>query len=106
MDEVFRVVKPLFLALAFCGALIALSFWPPTTRAKLVANVFIGTMISATTVPAISVVIEYFFPSFPQSIFIVGPAYFWCGLLGMKLVPVAARLVDRLKSLKIPGVEE
>ena len=83
------------LALAFLGALIALSFWPAQDRKKAVANVVAGTAISATTAPSVYFGIMHFFPEFPVETPILGALYFWMGLLGMKLVPIVLSLVEK-----------
>ena len=105
MDELLKVVRPVFLALSFVGALIALSFWPAADRKKAAINVMIGTTISAVTVPAMLVIVRWLWPEFPDSPFLVGPIYFWMGLLGMHTVPLALILLNRLRDLKIPGVK-
>lgn len=103
MDEPAKtlasILKGEWLALAFLGALVALSFWPEQDRRKAVANVAAGTIISAATAPAAYYLILWAWPTFPAD----GPAawavpaalFFWTGVLGMKLVPVALSVVER-----------
>lgn len=92
------------LALAFLGALVALSFWPPQDRKRAIINVAAGTSISAASAPAIYFALLWQWPSFPIETAILGALYFWIGLLGMKLVPLVLGLVDRLTKNKSEGV--
>lgn len=94
-----------FLALAFLGSLVALTFWPPTERTKAAINLVIGTVISVASSPAIIVGIAWMWPTLPAEFPVQGAVYFWIGVLGMKIVPVAAQWIERFKSAKIPGGE-
>lgn len=102
MDDpktISSIIRGEWLALAFMGALVALSFWPEQDRRKAVANVAAGTVISAATAPAAYYLILWFWPTFPTE----GPVawaipaalFFWCGVLGMKLPPILLSLVER-----------
>jgi Na+/proline symporter len=93
------IIRGEWLALAFMGALVALSFWPEQTRRRAAASVAAGTVISASTAPAAYYLILWYWPTFPSE----GPIawaipaalFFWCGVLGMKLPPLMLSLVER-----------
>lgn len=93
--ELFSVLRADLLALAFLGAMVALSFWPAQDYKKAVANVIAGTLISAATAPAVYLAAIWAWPSFPVEAPILGALYFWMGLLGMKLVPLALSLAEK-----------
>lgn len=103
MDEkdLFSSVRLDLLALAFAGALTALSFWPTASLFRALLNLAIGTTISAVSVPALIEIMLWFWPTFPSSPSIYGIAYFWLGLLGMQLVPVVLVILNRLKNIRI-----
>lgn len=109
MDDPAKSIASLLradlLALAFLGSLIALSFWPPQNRRQAIANVCAGTVISASSAPAIYFSILWEWPTFPVETAIMGALYFWIGLLGMKLVPIAFGLVERLTKSKTQEAE-
>jgi hypothetical protein len=94
------------LALAFLGALMALSFWPPENRRQAAVKVTVGTVISGASAPGLYAVIVWKWPDFPVETAILGMLYFWIGLLGMQLVPLASSILNRLRAAKIPGVNE
>lgn len=94
------------LALAFLGALVALSFWPPQDRRQAIIKVGAGTCISAASSPAIYYAILWEWPTFPVETAILGTLYFWVGLLGMKLVPLAFGIVERFTKSKASGSSE
>lgn len=107
LKELGEMVKPLFLALAFVGALFALSFWPPSTKTKAFINVLIGTVGAVLSVPFVMELARWSWPSLPEwSNLAQGGIYFWTGLLWMQCVPVVAFLLGRLKNLTLPGVKD
>lgn len=93
------ILRGEWLALAFMGALVALSFWPEQTRRKAAASVAAGTVISASTAPAAYYLVLWYWPTFPTEgpIAWAAPAalFFWFGLLGMKLPPLVWSFVER-----------
>ena len=95
-----------FLALAFAGALTALSFWPANTFWRILANLAIGTTISAVSSPAIMEIVVWMWPTFPASDSVYGIVYFWLGLLGMQLVPSVLFILNRFKDIRITKVSE
>lgn len=106
VKEIAEMFRAELLALAFLGALVALSFWAPADRRTAIINVMAGTIISGASAPGIYAIVLWKWPEFPAEISILGALYFWLGLLGMRLVPVAASLIDRLRGAKIPGVDK
>lgn len=105
LKELSEFIRAEFLALAFLGAIVALSFWPAADRRKAALNVFVGTVISGASSPATLAGIRWMWPDLPVESPIIGAVYFWFGLLGMQIVPVVAAIVQRFKSAKLPGVE-
>lgn len=100
MDELKGLaafVRTEFLALAFLGALIALSFWPPLNRRGAAIAVGAGTVVGCVSAPIPIGLIEWLWPEFPLTLQVQGAFSFWLGLLGMKIVPKAAELLDRFK---------
>lgn len=95
-----------FVALAFGGAVSALTVWPPKNKAIAVSNLFVGTLVSVATTPALMDALVYLVPNLPVSEGIRGAAYFWLGALGLKLIPIALSAVKLLKSIRIGGAPE
>lgn len=106
IKEISEVFRSELLALAFLGALVALSFWAPADRRTAIINVLAGTIISGASAPGLYAVVLWKWPEFPAEVSILGALYFWLGLLGMKIVPIAASLIERLRGAKLPGVDK
>ena len=106
MDDPAKSIASLLrtdlLALAFLGSLVALSFWPSQDRRQVIIKVGAGTCISAASSPAIYYAILWQWPTLPIETSILGTLYFWVGLLGMKLVPLAFGLIERFTKSKVP----
>lgn len=88
IKEIFDSVKGGFVSIAFAGALSAQSFWPASSILQTITSVLIGTTISCTTSPLISLFLIHNFQFLQDAQDIVhGALYFWIGLLGMQFVP-------------------
>jgi len=97
-----------FCALAFGGALSSLAVWTPTTRGAAFAGLCAGTAISVVTAPIVApLIVLWVSPVVPiPTEAIQAAAYFWIGLLGLKLVPVVLGAIKLLKSIRIGGSSE
>jgi len=97
-----------FCALAFGGALSSLAVWAPTTRGAAFAGLFAGTAISVVTAPVVApIMTAWLGPLVPiPAEAIHGAAYFWIGLLGLKLVPIVLAAIKLLKSIRFGGSSE
>ena len=99
LKEAYDVLRSGFIAVAFAGALAAESFWPASSRMRTVANVGVGTMISCTTAPLLSYLVVRTWPDMLAEIpALNGAIYFWLGLLGMQIVPVAAMMIRSVRT--------
>lgn len=106
VESVFKVFRSELLALAFLGAIIALSFWPAETIRKAAIKIGVGTTIAGASAPAVYSVVLWKWPDFPVEVAILGALYFWLGLLGMQIVPVVTAVLNRLRTTRMPGAEE
>lgn len=94
IEAILAKVKAEFLAAAFSGALVALQFWPPSSRKAAFTNVAVGTTISISSVPGFLHLAAWQWPTLPVDV-ITGAVYFWTGLLGMQIVPIMAGIVQK-----------
>lgn len=94
-----------FLAVAFVGSIIALSFWPPSSRTKAVIKVVVAVCISCFTSPAVMYGIYLFYPELPvEASFAMGLAlFFWIALLSSQLVMSSVEVLKRAPKIKLPG---
>lgn len=90
-----------YVGVAFMGALVSQSFWQTAVGLRAVVNVMIGTMVSVFSAPAMAYALVYNWPDLANGReAIAGALYFWCGLLGMHLIPLAAKLVESINVRK------
>lgn len=94
-----------FLAVAFIGSIIALSFWPPSSRTKAAIKVAVAVCISCFTSPAVMYGIYLFYPALPvEASFAMGIAlFFWVALLSSQLVRSSVEVLKRAPKIKLPG---
>lgn len=105
IKEGIDFVRSEFLAVAFMGSIIALTFWPPSSRTKAAIKVIVAVCISCFTSPAMMYAIYYFYPAMPiQASFAIGLAlFFWVALLSSQLVRSSVEVLKRAPKIKLPG---
>jgi hypothetical protein len=107
IKEGIDFIRSEFLAVAFIGSIIALSFWPPSTRTKAAIKVAVAVCISCFTSPAAMYGIYLFYPELPTSAsFAIGLAlFFWIALLSTHLVKSSVEVLKRAPKTKLPWSE-
>ena len=107
IKEGFDFFRSEFLALAFMGSLLAMSFWPLSDRKKAAVKVMAGVVISCFSTPAIIWGVKFAVPDFPtEGLYWVGLAcFFWVGFLSSHIARAMAEAVQRLPRTKLPGCE-
>lgn len=108
IKESIDFIRAEFLAVAFIGSIIALSFWPPSTRTKAVIKVVTAVCISCFTSPAAMYAMYLFWPALPvQASFAIGLLlFFWIALLSTHLVRSSVEVLKRAPKAKLPWSEE
>lgn len=108
IKESIDFIRAEFLAVAFIGSIIALSFWPPSTRTKAVIKVVTAVCISCFTSPAAMYAMYLFWPALPvQASFAIGLLlFFWIALLSTHLVKSSVEVLKRAPKAKLPWSEE
>lgn len=108
IKEGIDFIRSEFLAVAFIGSIIALSFWPPSTRTKAVIKVAVAVCISCFTSPAVIYGIYLFYPALPiEASFAIGLAlFFWIALLSTHLVRTSVEVLKRAPKAKLPWSEQ
>jgi multisubunit Na+/H+ antiporter MnhE subunit len=107
IKESIDFIRSEFLAAAFVGSIIMLSFWPPSTRTKAVIKVIAAVCISCCTSPAVMYGIYFFYPALPiEANFSIGLAlFFWIALLSSHLVKSSVEVLKRAPKAKLPWSE-
>lgn len=101
LKELFDTVRPVFMALAFLGAMAAQSFWRPASLWAGAYNCLMGTALTLITVPAGFEFARWLWPEMPAwSGYVQGAAYFWVGVAGMQLAPLAPAAIKWFMSLR------
>ena len=103
LKDLMDAIRSGLVGIAFAGALIAQSFWPSATGLKTVLNVIMGTVVACFTAPVILHGVTYYFKIMEYPGAIQGAAYFWCGLLGMHIVPLVAKTVNAMAPAQAKG---
>lgn len=108
IKESIDFIRSEFLAVAFVGSIIALSFWPPSSRTKAVIKVAVAVCISCCTSPAVMYGIYLFYPALPiEASFAIGLAlFFWIALLSSQLVKSSVEVLKRAPKAKLPWSEQ
>lgn len=108
IKEGIDFIRSEFLAVAFIGSIIALSFWPPSTRTKAVIKVVAAVCISCFTSPAAMYAMYLFWPALPvEASFAIGLLlFFWIALLSSQLVKSSVEVLKRAPKAKLPWSEE
>lgn len=102
LKELLDTVRPVFMALGFLGAMAAQSFWPPVSRLAGAYNCLMGTALTLITVPAGFEFARWLWPEMPAwSGYVQGAAYFWVGIAGMQLAPLAPAAIKWVISLRL-----
>lgn len=104
IKEGIDFIRSEFLAVAFIGSIIALSFWPPSTRTKAVIKVAVAVCISCFTSPAAMYGLYLFYPELPiEASFAIGLLlFFWIALLSSHLVKSSVEVIKRAPKTKLP----
>lgn len=107
IKEGIDFIRSEFLAVAFAGSIIALSFWPPSNRTKAIIKIATAVCISCCTSPAVMYGIYLFYPALPiEASFAIGLAlFFWIALLSSHVVKSSVEVLDRAPKAKLPWSE-
>ena len=108
IKEGIDFIRSEFLAVAFIGSIIALSFWPPSNRTKAIIKVVVAVCISCFTSPAAMYGIYLFYPALPvEASFAIGLLlFFWIALLSTHLVKSSVEVLKRAPKVKLPWSEQ
>ena len=108
IKESIDFIRSEFLAAAFIGSIIALSFWPPSSRTKAIIKVVVAVCISCCTSPAVMYGLYLYFPDLPiGSNLAIGLAlFFWIALLSTHLVKSSVEILKRAPRAKLPWSEQ
>jgi hypothetical protein len=88
--------------------MIAISFWPPSTRTKAIIKVVTAVCISCFTSPMLMFLIYHYIPDLPiGSNLAVGLMVFgWTALLSTHLVKSSVEVLKRAPKAKLPWSEQ
>lgn len=100
LKDLIEALRSGLVGIAFAGALVAQSFWPSATGLKTVLNVMIGTIVACFLAPVILHGVTFYLKITDIPGAIEGSTYFWCGLLGLQVVPLVAKAVNALAVVK------
>jgi hypothetical protein len=108
LKESIDFIRSEFLAAAFVGSIIMLSFWPPSTRTKAMIKVIAAVCISCSTSPAAIYCIYFMYPNMPTeaSIYIGIAIFFWSALLSSHLVRSSVYLIKRVPKATLPWIDK
>ena len=108
IKEGIDFIRSEFLAAAFVGSIILLTFWPPSSRTKAIIRVGAAICISCFTSPAAMYGMYIFWPSIPiEASFAIGLLlFFWIALLSSHLVKSSVEVLKRAPKAKLPWSEQ
>jgi hypothetical protein len=108
IKESIDFIRSELLAAAFVGSMIAISFWPPSTRTKAIIKVITAVCISCFTSPALMFLIYLYIPELPVgSNLAIGVLVFgWTALLSTHLVKSSVEVLKRTSKVKLPWSEQ
>lgn len=108
IKEGIDFIRSEFLAAAFVGSIILLTFWPPSSRTKAIIRVAVAVCISCFTSPAAMYAIYLFYPDLPAgaSVAIGLALFFWIALLSSHLVKSSVEVLKRAPKAKLPWSEQ
>ena len=82
---------------AFMGALVSQSYWNSLTGLRAIINTLIGFAVACFSAPILTYLALVNWPQLVDARDeLSGALHFWCGVLGMQIVPLVSKFINSL----------